>query len=271
MELELKDLEPLLTTIQSKYGYDFSGYATASLLRRTNRFIINKHIKNMAELEYKVLNSDIFFENFLQELTVNVTELFRDPAFFKALHTDVVPGLKTFPHIKIWDAGCSTGEELYSLAIMLQEEELYRKTKLYATDINQKVLWQAKEGIYPIALMRDYTNSYFAAGGKKSLSDYYTARYERAVFDESLKKNVVFSVHNLAADGSFNEFNLIVCRNVLIYFKKELQDKVIKLFLDSLCMFGYLALGNKESLLLSAYQDCFEVVNRKEKIYRRIK
>lgn len=271
MELELKDLEPLLKTIQENYGYDFSGYATASLLRRTNRFLINKRISNIAELEYKVLNSEMFFEHFMQELTVNVTELFRDPSFFQAMRSLVLPGLKTFPHLKIWDAGCSTGEELYSLAIMLQEESLYRKSKIYATDINQKVLQQAREGIYPISLMRDYSNSYFAAGGKRSLSDYYTARYERAVFDESLKKNVVFSVHNLAADGSFNEFNLIVCRNVLIYFKKELQDRVIKLFLDSLCMFGYLALGSKESLLLSSYQDRFEVVDKKEKIYRRIK
>jgi chemotaxis protein methyltransferase CheR len=270
MNIEEKDLEPLLKGIIEVYGYDFSGYSSASLLRRTTRFLTNKNISSISELERKIYSSEAFFEVFLQELTVNVTELYRDPSFYKALRKEVLPNLSTYPHIKIWDAGCSTGEELYSLAILLKEENMYQRCRFYATDINQKVLHQAREGVYPISLMKDYSSNYFTAGGKKSLSDYYIAKYERAVFDEALKQNVIFSAHNLASDKSFNEFNLIVCRNVLIYFKKELQDRVIELFLDSLVMFGYLALGNKESLLLSKHQDRFEVIDRKEKIYRRI-
>lgn len=267
-EIELKDFLNLLKRV---YGYDFSGYSQASLLRRVNRFLVNRDIPDFDEFCKALATNEHFFEEFLQELTVNVTEMFRDPYFFRALKEKVFTNLKTYPHIKIWDAGCSTGEELYSLAILLQEEKLYHKSRIYATDINQKVLYQAKEGIFPLSTMREYSENYFRAGGTYSLSDYYRAKYDHASFKSDLKKNIVFSAHNLATDTSFNEFNLVVCRNVLIYFKKELQDRVIGLFLESLPIFGYLALGNKESLVLSKYKDHFEVIDRTEKIYRRIK
>jgi chemotaxis protein methyltransferase CheR len=267
-ELELGNF---LNLINKTYGYDFSGYSQASLLRRINRFLINREIYDFSEFSNVLIEDESLFEEFLQELTVNVTEMFRDPSFFKALREQVINTLQTYPHIKIWDAGCSTGEELYSLAIMLSEEGIYNKSRIYATDINQKVLYQAREGIFSLSSMREYTENYFNAGGSRSLSDYYTARYDRVVFNSDLKRNIVFSAHNLATDTSFNEFNLIVCRNVLIYFKKELQDRVIKLFLESLPVFGYLALGNKESLVLSKYKDHFEIIDRTEKIYRRIK
>jgi chemotaxis protein methyltransferase CheR len=265
------ELSNFLNLINRAYGYDFSGYSQASLMRRINRFLLNREIHDFNEFSFMLAKDEIFFEEFLQELTVNVTEMFRDPTFFLALREKVFKNLKTYPHIKIWDAGCSTGEELYSLAILLEEEQIYNKSRIYATDINQKVLYQAREGIFSMSTMREYSENYFKAGGKNSLSDYYRGNYDRVMFNSDLKKNMVFSAHNLATDNSFNEFNLIVCRNVLIYFKKELQDRVINLFLRSLPIFGYLALGNKESLILSQYKDHFEVIDRTEKIYRRIK
>lgn len=232
--------------------------------------MIHNNIPTIQELKNNIEADEGYFEQFLLELTVNVTEMFRDPDFYKALRTKVVPHLKTYPHIRIWDAGCSTGEETYSLSILLKEEQLSTRSKIYATDINQKVLGKAKEGIYPISYMKDYSRNYLNAGGHTSLSDYYHARYNNAIMDDALKRNFIFSAHNLANDGPFNEFNLIVCRNVLIYFQKELQEKVIELFLQSLPVFGYLALGNKESLTVSMHRKHFEIIDSKEKIYRRI-
>lgn len=271
--LDLPDNEyfRLLNMIRNKYDYDFSKYSKASMLRRISRFIINKNIRDLGELNEKVFKDKSFFETFLQEITVNVTEMFRDPSFYLALRSKVVPYLKTYPSLKLWDAGCSTGEETYSLAILLKEETLFNKTRIYATDINQKVLNTAKDGIYPIAYMKDYSRNYLNAGGHGSLSDYYFANYNNAILNNELSRNLVFSIHNLAQDGSFNEFNLIVCRNVLIYFQKELQEKVLGLFLESLPMFGFLALGNKESIRFTKIQNHFEVIDDKEKIYRRIK
>lgn len=233
--------------------------------------MISKNIGTIDQLGEKVLEDKVFFGLFLMELTVNVTEMFRDPSFFKALRGKVMPYLKTYPNIRIWDAGCSTGEETYSLAILLKEENYLHKARIYATDINSRVLASAKEGIFALDVMKDYSRNYLSSGGKGSLSDYYHAKYNSAIFNEDLSKNFVFSVHNLAMDGSFNEFNLIVCRNVLIYFQKELQEKVLELFLQSLPVYGYLALGSKESIRFSRIEKYFEVVDAKERIFRRIK
>lgn len=261
----------LIREMKVGYGYDFTHYSRASMFRRINRFLIAKHLKGVEELIQKVATDKFFFEGFLLELTVNVTEMFRDPSFYKSLRTKVLPYLKTYPNIRIWDAGCSSGEETYSLSILLKEENYLHKSRIYATDINHRVLEVAKEGIYPISLMKDYSRNYLNAGGKGSLSEYYHAKYNSAIFNDELSKNFVFSVHNLAMDSSFNEFNLIVCRNVLIYFQRELQERVLELFKDSLPIYGYLALGNKESIRFSHIEKNFEVVDAKERIFRRIK
>jgi len=212
------EVEMLLRDIHKHYGYDFLNYSKASVKRRFNRLIDFDNLLSFAELRYKVMNDETYFARFIEELTVNVTEMFRDPTFYLALKEKVFPQLATYPHIKIWHAGCSTGEEVYSMAILLKEEGLLKKTLIYATDLNPSVLESAKSGIFPLQQMQLNTENYIEANGKKSFSDYYIAKYDNALFDASLKKNMVFSVHNLVTDQSFNEFNLIVCRNVLIYF-----------------------------------------------------
>ncbi|MCC9135106.1 CheR family methyltransferase [Pontibacter silvestris] len=264
-----QEVEALIEDIYSQYGYDFSGYARASVYRRVKRFLNNKNVSTVAELKNKVLDDSYYFESFLQEITVNVTEMFRDPSFFQSLRNNVLPMLSTYPFIKIWDAGCSTGEELFSLAILLQEEGLLDRTKIYATDINQKVLKQAKEGIFPTSNIAAYTSGYYASGGKKEFSSYYLSNYGNMKFDSSLIKNVVFYPHNLATDSSFNEFHLVLCRNVLIYFNRELQEKVFKLFDDSLVELGYLALGKKETLAMSQISRNYNFVDKNNRIYRK--
>ncbi|MCR6638602.1 MAG: protein-glutamate O-methyltransferase CheR [Sporocytophaga sp.] len=270
IEIGDEEYQDLLTGILQHYSYDFAGYSKASMKRRISRFLINKNLETLRELKFKILADTEYFEFFLEEVTVNVTEMFRDPSFYLSLRKNVVPYLKTYPYVRIWDAGCSTGEETYSLAMLLKEEAILTKSRIYATDINGKVLQTAKEGIYPISCMQEYSRNYLRAGGLYSLSDYYHAKYNRAIMDAELSKNFLFSIHNLVHDGSFNEFNLIVCRNVLIYFQKELQEKVLELFMDSLPVFGFLALGNKESLRFSKIEKYFQVIDHKEKIYRRI-
>jgi len=271
-DLTDEELNELLSCIKLYYDYDLSGYARASLTRRVNRFLINTNIQKLPFLIEKLRSGDQnLFDHFLSELTVNVTEMFRDPSFYKALREHVIPKLNTYPHIKIWDAGCSTGEETYSLAILLKEEKVLKKSKIYATDINNRVLYTAKEGIYPLHLIQDYSKNYQKTGGSNDFADYYLAKYNNAIIDSEFKENIIFANHNLVSDSTFNEFNLIVCRNVMIYFQRELQEKVLQLFLNSLCMYGYLALGSKESLSLSKVRDHFEVVDAKDKIYRRIK
>ncbi|RAU81833.1 CheR family methyltransferase [Pontibacter arcticus] len=265
-----QEAETLIKEIHATYGYDFSGYARASVYRRIKRFLTNKELASIAELRTNLFQDSYFFENFLQEVTVNVTEMFRDPEFFLSLRTNVLPILSTYPFIKIWDAGCSTGEELISLAILLEEEGLLNRTKIYATDINQKVLKQAKEGIYPAAQMPTYTAAYYAAGGKQEFSSYYSSNYGNVKFHASLLKNVVFYPHNLATDSSFNEFHLILCRNVLIYFNRELQERVYALFDQSLVSLGYLGLGKKESLSMSPFSRLYNFVDKEQRIYRKI-
>jgi chemotaxis protein methyltransferase CheR len=245
------ELSQFLESVRFVYGYDFTEYSEASVKRRIQAFMDAHKMSSLKELGKMVLKDELAFEQFVQDITVNVTEMFRDPLFYKSLRKNVVKRLATYPFIKIWIAGCSTGEEVYSIAILLKEEGLLERSVIYATDINQKALQEAKEGISTIDYMKIYTENYLKAGGKNSFSDYYKAKYNSVLWDKSLRQNVVFSVHNLAMDKSFNEFQLILCRNVLIYFNQSLQNKVITLFHESLCVFGFLGLGNKESLLFS--------------------
>jgi chemotaxis protein methyltransferase CheR len=260
-----------LESVKIVYGYDFTEYAEASVIRRISAFMESKKIDSLKELGKKLLKEETEFENFIQEFTVNVTEMFRDPPFYKSLRKNVLSRLATYPFIKVWIAGCSTGEEVYSMAILFREEGLLERTVIYATDINQDALQKARDGISSINNMKAYTENYIKAGGKNSFSDYYKAKYNAVLWDKSLRQNMVFSAHNLAMDRSFNEFQLILCRNVLIYFNQSLQSKVINLFYESLCPFGFLGLGNKESLLFSDKQKSFEEVDRKEKIFMRTK
>lgn len=263
------EVEALIQEIHAQYGYDFSGYARASVYRRVKRFLGLKHLASIGELRQRLFSESFFFEGFLQEVTVNVTEMFRDPTFFLSLRENVLPLLSTYPYIRVWDAGCSTGEELFSLAILLEEAGLLNRTKIYATDINQKVLRQAKEGIFSAANMAAYTSAYYAAGGKRDFSSYYTSNYGSVKFNASLVKNVVFYPHNLATDTSFNEFHLVVCRNVLIYFNRLLQEQVLRLFDESLVSLGYLALGKKETLAMSGISGNYSIVDKSNRIYRK--
>ena len=266
-ELTNSDLNDILNLIHTQYGYDFSGYAVASLKRRIHRFT---RISNTSifDLKFHINNDKSFFSWLLQSLTVNVTELFRDPSFYKVIRTDILPVLHTYPLIKIWHAGCSTGEEVYSMAILLHEAGLLSRCKIYATDVNISNLERAETGIIPLAHMKEYTANYRQSGGIADFSNYYTARYDNAIINKDLRKNIHFSHHNLVTDGVFNEFQLIFCRNVMIYFNKELQNHVIDLFRHSLSPMGYLALGIKESLLFANCRDKFETINDKNKIYR---
>jgi chemotaxis protein methyltransferase CheR len=269
MDQESKEIQAFLRAIRDKFGYDFTDYAEASVHRRINHFMITRKIPNLNVLSDRILRSETEFEAFVQELSVTVTEMFRDPTFFKSLRENVIPSLATWPFIKIWIAGCATGEEVLSIAILLKENGLLNRSVIYATDINQNSLRIAKSGIYSIDSMQKHTSNYLKSGGTKDFSDYYTAKYQSVMFNKELLQNVVISPHNLATDQSFNEFQLIVCRNVLIYFNQQLQNKVVKLFTQSLSPFGFLALGNKESLLFSEDRKGYEEFDRKEKIFRK--
>lgn len=263
-----EDLEDLLIEVANVYGYDFTEYSKASIKRRINRICaIDKH-KSYAELRYKVLNDQSYLSRFIEEVTVNVTEMFRDPNFYEALRDTIIPQLGVNPFIKIWLAGCSTGEEVYSISILLHEAKLAHKAIIYATDINPKVLDKAKKGVFAINQMKLYTENYHNSGGKEDFSSYYSANYDHVGFKEYLRKNVIFSTHNLVSDRSFNEFQLIICRNVLIYFDKNLQDKVFNLFDGSLESLGYLALGSKETIRFSNLNDTYKQVE-KEKIWKK--
>ena len=268
--LTTEELEEVIQLIRGQYGYDFSNYARASLLRRVTRCMAISGLKSSYELKYHLTNDNSFFSWFLQSLTVNVTEMFRDPAFYKALREKVLPTLATYPVIKIWHAGCATGEEVFSMAILLHEAGLLNRTRLYATDLNPANLEQARQGIIPLQPIRDYTHNYIQAGGQHEFSAYYTASYEHAIIHKAYRKGIVFAQHNLVVDQVFNEFQLICCRNVMIYFNKELQNRAIRLFYDSLSPLGYLAIGVKESLQFTNMQNQFEVVSSTTRIYRRI-
>lgn len=269
MNYENKELTELLESIRFIYGYDFTDYAEASIRRRINHFMNSRQIEELETLGKLILRDEKLFEEFIQAVSVTVTEMFRDPLFHRSLRENIVKRLATYPFIKLWIAGCATGEEVYSIAILLKEEGLLDRSIIYATDINQKSLQIAREGIYSVENMKLHTGNYQKSGGKKAFSEYYKSKYNSVIFDKSLKQNIVFSPHNLAVDKSFNEFQLIICRNVLIYFNQQLQNKVIDLFYESLCTFGFLGLGNKESLLFSGKREMFEEIDKKEKIFMK--
>jgi chemotaxis protein methyltransferase CheR len=268
---ELEDLEIrlLLEGVYRHYGFDFREYAPASLKRRLERRMLAESLTTISALQDRVLHDAACMERLLLDLSINVTAMFRDPTFYAALRAKVVPLLRTYPFTRIWVAGCSTGEEVYSLAILLQEENLYERTRIYATDINQAVIEQARTGVFPLDKMQEYTQNYLRAGGERPFSEYYTAKYGGALFSRALIENVVFAQHNLVSDRAFNEFQVILCRNVMIYFDRSLQNKVLDLFDESLAPFGILALGHKESLKFSPFEERYDELDAAERLYRK--
>jgi chemotaxis protein methyltransferase CheR len=269
-DLEEIELSLLLEGVFRQYGFDFREYAPASLRRRVWRRAHAEGLETLSALQDKLLHDPACMERLLLDLSINVTAMFRDPAFYVAFREKLVPLLRTYPFTRIWVAGCSTGEEVYSLAILLHEEELYDRTRIYATDINESVLERARSGVFPLEKMREYTQNYIRAGGKQAFSEYYVAKYDGAQFQRSLIDNVVFAQHNLVSDRSFNEFHTILCRNVMIYFDRTLQDRVHRLFYESLTHFGVLGLGAKESIHFSPFEDRYEELDAAERLYRKV-
>jgi len=267
--IENDDLLELVDIIHKTCGVDFSGYAPESLKRRFTRLMARRKCKTSYDLKYELINGTIGRTEAINEITVNVTDLFRDPPMFHALVQHVFPYLESFPKFRVWHAGCSSGQETYALAILFKEHGLLEKSLQYGTDINTEVLEEAREGVYPISDLRQYSINYQQAGGNFSLSDYYTAKYGMVKMNASLKRNMLFSSHDLAKNASFNEFQLIVCRNVLIYFDKVLKEKVLQLLVDSMAPFAYLVLGDKESISFSSVMERLEVINARERIYRK--
>lgn len=260
----------MLTAISQRYGYDFSGYSPPSLRRRVRRVMQVEGVRTLSGLQERVLHDPAALGRFVSALTVRVTGMFRDPEVYQYLRRQVIPVLRTYPFVRIWHAGCSTGEEVYSLAIVLEEEGLLKRTRIYATDLSDSVLNVARRGVYPLSSMRDYTAAYHAAGGQSDFSRYYTADDKHAVITERLRKRMVFSQHNLVSDGSFNEFHLVLCRNVLIYFSNGLRERVHELLANSLIRLGVLVLGMRESLRYSHLTDDFEPLSEKLRIYRKM-
>jgi chemotaxis protein methyltransferase CheR len=267
--LEDIELDLLLEGIMRRYGLDFRGYARMSLRRRVWNMVHAQKLGTLSALQARVLHEPPAMEELLQHLSVNTTTMFRDPSFFAAFREKVVPHLFSAPFVRIWHAGCSTGEEVYSLAILLTEAGLYERSRIYATDMNAAVVERAKSGIFPMEHMREYTANYLRAGGTAAFSDYYTANYDHAIFKASLRKNIVFAQHNLVSDGTFNEFNVILCRNVLIYFGTDLQSRVYRLLTQSLRRFGVLALGRGETLRHTVIENDYDEVDVQERLYRR--
>ena len=263
------DLELLINAIYRQYSYDFRDYARASQKRRVLYALAKLQYPTIPALQEAVVRKPELFMQLLQYLTIPVSEMFRDPSFFLALRLQVVPLLRTYPSLKIWIAGCSTGEEVYSLVILLKEEGLLDRSMVYATDINPRSLSKARQGIFSIASIQGHTVNYQAAGGRQAFSDYYTAAYDGAIFDKSLRNNVTFADHSLATDSVFSETQLVLCRNVLIYFNKKLQDRALGLFHESLSHRGFLGLGSKESIDFSAYAAHFEALDKPERIFRK--
>ncbi|MEP6749265.1 MAG: protein-glutamate O-methyltransferase CheR [Bacteroidota bacterium] len=267
--IEKKDIEQLLGDLARRYGYDFTGYSGASLQRRLDLFFAKSRYISFAEFTKRILTDPAYFRQLVEAITVNVTEMFRDAGFYKTLREQILPVLATYPFLRIWHAGCSTGEEVYSMAILLQEAGLLHKSILYATDLNQAVIEKARMGIFPVHTMQQNSENYIRCGCKGDFSTYYMANYNNARFDPKLAEKMIFSSHNLVSDSSFNEFQLILCRNVLIYFDAGLQERVLQLFDRSLESLGFLALGNKESLRFSGIASHYKQVANKEKIWRK--
>ena len=268
-EIEQVEIDLLLEAIYRRWGYDFRSYARASIERRVRQFLSGAECSSVAEMIPKALHDEEFFSKLARYFSISVTEIFRDPFVYRAVREEVVPVLRTWPHFKVWHAGCSTGEEVYSLAILLKEEGVYDRATIYATDFNEEALDRAREGVYEIDKLQDATRNYQQAGGKASFSEYYHARYDAAVMHASLKKNVVFSSHNLASDSAFGEMHLVFCRNVLIYFNRELQNRALGLFTDSLVHGGFLCLGTKEDLRFTEAGGRYGVVDDKARVYKK--
>jgi len=258
----------LLDAIYQRYGYDFKQYSQASIKRRVQHHLSRTSFDRISDLIPSILHDEEAFTSLFLDISVTVTEMFRDPWFYLALREKVVPFLKTFPFINVWQAGCATGEEVYSLAILLKEEGLYERSRIYATDFNDTALEKARSRIYPMERIQEYSRNYQKAGGKKSLADYYRAQYQSIIVDRSLQENVTFANHNLATDGVFSEMHLILCRNVMIYFDRALQNRVLRLFRDSLCYNAFLCIGSKETLRFSDVKGDFLDFSAKEKIYQ---
>lgn len=264
------DYSEFLDWLYEQHGIDFRDYAKASLHRRILAAARAEKLISFAEIRRKIASDKLFLPRFIHTISVKVTSMFRDPSFYKSLREQILPTLKTYPFVRIWHAGCATGEEVYSMAIMLYEEGLQQRTKIYATDLDALALESAKRGIYSVESLQEYSENYQEAGGKHRLADYFTADQQNARINEFLKTNIIFAPHNLASDASFNEFHVILCRNVLIYFDNPLRDRVLSLFNDSLVIFGILGLGSKESLQFSCIQFSFEQINGREKLYKKI-
>ncbi|MCF8463654.1 MAG: protein-glutamate O-methyltransferase CheR [Flavobacteriales bacterium] len=270
IEIGEGEVEKIIEALNRYHGIDFSGYSRASFTRRIQRIADKDANGTFDTLLHRVSENKDYFYKFLKEITVNVTEMFRDPSFFNSVRKNVLPELSRQQSLQIWHAACSTGEEVYSLAVLLHEASLLERSTIRGTDLNPEVLLTAKQGVYPHRNFQEYGQNYERSGGKVSLSEYYEASYGNSIFKSFLKDKMTFSEHNLVTDGSFNKFNLIMCRNVLIYFQKPLQAHVVHLFKNSLVTGGFLCLGSKESLLFSDDRLAFEVVDAKEKIYRKI-
>lgn len=263
------EINDLVNLVKKIHGFDFSGYSKASLKRRLVRIMQLKRLEYY-DLKHLLINDAEFFQHFLEEVTVNVTEMFRDPLFYKAINSQVLPYLSTFQHVKIWSAGCSSGEEVYSMAILLKEAGLSKKSFIYGTDINTEVLKEAKRGIYSLRKIKSYAENYQYTGLPGTITDHFTILYDAATIHTELKQNTLFSVHNLISDNVFNEFQLISCRNVFIYFESPLQEKILDLFHRSLCPLGFLCLGSKEAIRSDAFKKRFKTINAKENIYQKI-
>ncbi|MBA4421332.1 MAG: chemotaxis protein CheR [Anaerolinea sp.] len=268
-ETESLELRLFLEAIYERYGYDFRDYARSSLKRRLTKCMTDAKVETISEFQARVLHSPENMEQFILAMSIDVTGLFRDPNFYAALRNKAVPVLRSLPFIRIWSAGCSTGEEVYSLAILLEEEGLYDHCRIYATDFNEVVLQKAKAGVFPMRNMKAYTASYQQAGGTRSFSEYYTAKYDNALMRTSLQKNILWAQHNLVTDASFNEFHLILCRNVMIYFNQSLSAQVHELIYESLAPGGFLGLGSSESIKFTRHESDYEVMDAKEKLFRR--
>ena len=268
-DLEAIEVDLLLEAIWQRYGYDFRAYARATIERRVRQFVSGSGLASVSELIPKVLHDAQFFSQLARYFSIPVTELFRDPFVYRTVRDKVLPLLRTWPHIKIWHAGCASGEEAYSMAIVLKEAGLFDRATLYATDFNDEALARARAGIYDIEKIKEATRNYQQVGGTGAFSDYYHAAYNAAAMDAALRQRIVFSNHNLMSDGIFGDMHLVFCRNVLIYFNRELQNRVLTLLTDSLVHGGFLCLGTKEDLQLSGHFDRYEVIDRKAQIYRK--
>jgi chemotaxis protein methyltransferase CheR len=268
-EMPDSEIGILLEAIYRQYGYDFREYSRAHVVRRIAARMALSGISSIPGIQEKIVQDRAFASLLFQDLSITVTEMFRDPDFYTAVREKIVPLLRTYPFIKLWHAGCSTGEEAYSMAILLKEEGIYDRTTIYATDFNQLALDRAREGIFSAEMIRSYTANYQRAGGKNAFSDYYTANYDGVIMNSALKKNIVWANHNLVTDSVFSEVHLVLCRNVLIYFNKDLQNKVHQLFYESLINGGILCLGAKESLRFSDYADSYRELDKKQRIFKK--